>query len=132
MHEHRLGVVPGVVSGGQESIPLPAGNFIEKCVAHLPGRLLHPPPLSGGLAGHVSVTHKEGDAAAVAPGADKVLLPVGCRPDAVVVVGGPHLVAAPLRPLHEAAEQIHGVGPPVQCAQHLVPRGNEMIGKAHQ
>ena len=129
VHEHRLRLVPGVVSGGNEGVTLPPGGVVEKGIAQGPGGLLHPLPPLGGSGGHVPVAHMKGDLVAFTPRADKVLLPVGGLADAVVEVGGPHLVAALLCPVQEAAEQIHGVRSPGHRAQHPVPGGNQVVGK---
>ena len=125
MHEHRLGVIAGVVGGG-DAVGLELyGQLGEKAVAQGAGGLLDTHLAAPSLGPHVPGAQVEGNGVLLTPGANEPLVPAALlAPELVVKVGGHH---GDILPPGEPVEQTHGISSPGDGTEHLGAGGEHMV-----
>ncbi len=120
-----LGVVVGIVGGGDDRRARFRRGFLQKGVPQFPGGLFNALPPAGGLGGDVGLPQMEGDPCLGAPAPDKGGVPLGFRPpQPVVEVGG---VEGDALPAGEPVEQAHGIRPAGDGAEHRSAGGQHGV-----
>ena len=106
VHEQGLGVIVGVVGGGDEVTAQLHTFFFQKFIAQLTGGFFDAQPFGTGVGGHIAPAQNKGDALTLAVALDKERVAHGFgTADAVFVVGGNHVDAAGMHHMQQA----HGV-----------------------
>ena len=133
MEEQGLGVVVGVVGGGDDAVVEPVSHLVEPVVAQLPPGLLQSQTVRLCIIGHIDLDGMERDVPRLALSADKFRVRIGLGADAVVKVAGVQLKAQPCGLTGQKVEQAHGVHPAADAAQHRSPGGEHgvFLGQRH-
>ena len=121
VHQHRFGVVVGVV-GGEDSVLLPRRQALEKAVPHLAAALLQAQAPPAGQGGHVLPAEGKIQPKALGKGPGRGLVPVRFLPPQLVVHVGQHQ-ALRAQAAQQPVGQGGGIRPAGKAHHHLAPLG---------
>lgn len=128
VEQHRFGVVPGMVGGGDSVRTGLFRRILQKGVAQLTGGLLDAGTRRGGLGRHVSPAGVAGDFILRAPVPDKPFLRLRLGAELVVEVGGGHGDVQGRLEGQQGVEQAHGVRTAGDRCEYPAPRREHVPG----